>query len=59
MGFPLLTFIGALIVWRFRARIFSFAVRGLAEGDQFHVGHEEELRRESGFLGLLSFEVRS
>ena len=25
--------------------MFSFAVRGLAEGDRFHVGHEAELRR--------------
>ena len=45
MGFPLLTIIGALIVWRFRRKIFSFAVRGLAEGDRFHVGHETKLRR--------------
>ena len=40
LGFPLLTCIGALIIWRFRAKIFSFVVRGLAEGDRFHVGHE-------------------
>ena len=45
MGFPLLTFIGVLIVWRFRTRIFSFAVRGLAEGGRFHGGHEAKLRR--------------
>ena len=45
MGFPLLTFIGALILWQVRGRIFSFAVRELAEGDRFHVGHEAELRR--------------
>ena len=45
VGFPLLTLIGALRVWQFWARIFSFAVRGLAEGDRFHVGHEAELRR--------------
>ena len=27
--------------------VFSFAVRGLAEGDRFHVGHEAELRQAS------------
>ena len=47
MGFPLLTCIEALIVWRFRAKIFSFLVRGLAEGDRFHVGHEAKLRQAS------------
>ena len=47
MGFPLFTFIRGLIFWQFRAKIFSFAVRGLAEGDRFHVGHEAKLRRAS------------
>ena len=32
---------------RFQWRIFSFAVRGLAEGDRFHVGHEAKIRRAS------------
>ena len=43
MGFLLLTFIGALMVWRFRAKIFSFGVRGRAGGDRW--SHEAELRR--------------
>ena len=42
---PFLTFVGALIIWRFQARIFSFAVRRLTEGERFHVGHEAELRQ--------------
>ena len=44
LAFPLLTCIGALVI---QAKIFSFVVRGLAEGDRFHVGHEAQLKRAS------------
>ena len=55
--FPLLTCIGSLIVWRFRAKIFSFVVRGLAEGDRFLVGHEAKLRQASDEEELRSWLV--
>ena len=48
LAFPLLTCIGELVIRHFRAEIFFFVVRGLAEGDQSHLGHEAKLRQAGG-----------
>ena len=51
-SFPLLTCIEALVIWHFREKISSFTVRGLAEGDRFHVSGK--LTRRSMLCFVLS-----